>query len=184
MLLSRNWVTRFTRNGAGWPPSNPGGRTWRPTLSRDGVRLCFGSKPPWQKQRILEQDGYASRLEWLDDWRDARSDEFFVLGNRDETTGCQLCVATVADDGTLSLRLRMPDCVAGQHDKYLTIEGVRFAYRHEQVLVALDSNAEYARYRRGHGERAARAIALGQAISYRFKEGRRGWRVFATTQMM
>ena len=30
----------------------------------------------------------------------------------------------------------------------------------------------------------ARATELGQAISYRFKRDRKGWRVFATTQMM
>ena len=36
------------------------------------------------------------------DWQDARSDEFFVLGSRDETGGCQLCVSTVAEDGTLT----------------------------------------------------------------------------------
>ena len=107
-----------------------------------------------------------------------------MLGNRDETTGCQLCVATVADDGTLTPRLRIPDCLAGWHGRYLTIEGVRFAYRHEQVLAALCGSADFARCRREHGERAARAISLGQAISYRFKGGRRGWRVFATTQVM
>ena len=148
------------------------------------VRLCFGSKRLWQKQRHLGQNGYASHQEWLADWQDARSDESFVLGSRDETAGCQLCVATVSDDGTLTLRLRMPDCLAGQHGQYLTIEGVRFAYGHEQVLAALDSNAEYARYRREHGEKAARATKLGQAISYRFKRDGKGWRVFATTEMM
>ena len=93
-------------------------------------------------------------------------------------------MATVADDGTLTLRLRMPDCLASQHGKYLTIEGVQFVYGHEQVLAALDSNAEYARYRREHDEKAARATTLGQAISYRFKRDRKGWRVFATTSMM
>ena len=93
-------------------------------------------------------------------------------------------MATVADDGTLTLRLRMPDCLARQHGKYLTIEGVRFAYGHEQVLAALDSNTEYARCRREHGEKAARATTLGQAISYRFKRDEKGWRVFATTDMM
>ena len=148
------------------------------------VRLCFGSKRLWRKQRNLEANGYASHQEWLRDWRDARSDEFFVLGSRDETAGCQLCVATVADDGTLTLRLRMPDCLAGQHDKYLVIEGVWFAYGHEQVLAALQSNAEYSAYRRQHGEKAARATGLGQAVSYRFKRDARGWRVFVTTNMM
>ena len=46
------------------------------------------------------------------------------------------------------MRLRMPDRLAAQHGKYLTIEGVRFAYGHEQVLAALDINAEYTRHRR------------------------------------
>ena len=61
---------------------------------------------------------------------------------------------------------------------------MRFAYGHEQVLAALDSNAEYARFRREHGEKAARAGELGQAIGYRFKRDRKGWRVFATTRMI
>ena len=107
-----------------------------------------------------------------------------MLGSRDETAGCQLCVATVADDGTLTLRLRMPNCLAGQHDKHLLIEGVRFAYGHEQVLAALQGNADYAAYRREHGEKTARATELGQAISYRFKRDGKGWRVFVSTRMM
>ena len=61
---------------------------------------------------------------------------------------------------------------------------MRFAYRHEQVLAALASNAEYAAYRREHGEKTARATALGQAISYRFKWDGKGWRVFVSTEMM
>ena len=148
------------------------------------VRICFGSRRLWHKQHHLETNGYASHQEWKADWQDARSDEFFVLGSRDENGGCQLCVASVADDGSLTLRLRMPDCLVEQHGKYLTIQGVRFAYGHEQVLAALDSNAEYARYRREHGDKAARATGLGQAISYRFKRDKKGWRVFATTSMM
>ncbi len=153
-------------------------------IAEDRVRMRFGSNRLWRKQHHLEQNGYGSHETWLRDWRNARSDEFFVLGSRDETAGCQLCVATVADDGTLTLRLRMPDCLAPQHGKYLTIENVRFAYGHEQVLAALDSNTEFARYRREHGEKAARATALGQAISYRFKRDKKGWRVLATTDMM
>ena len=148
------------------------------------VSLCFGSKRLWRKQHHLEANGYASREEWLRDWRDARNDEFFVMGSRDETAGCQLCVASVADDGSLTLRLRMPDGLPEGHGKYLTMAGVWFAYGHEQVLAALQSNAEHAAYRRQHGEKAARATTLGQAISYRFKRDGKGWRVFATTNMM
>ena len=146
------------------------------------VRLCFGSRRLWRKQHHLEANGYGGHEEWRRDWQDARSNEFFVLGSRDETAGCQLCVATVADDGTLTLRLRMPDCLAEQHGKYLVMQGVRFAYGHEQVLAALQSNANYAAYRREHGEKAARATNLGQAISYRFKRDGKGWRVFVSTR--
>ena len=148
------------------------------------VRLCFGSKRLWRKQHHLEANGYTSHEEWLRDWRYARSNEFFVLGSRDETAGCQLCVASIAEDGSLTLRLRMPDCLAGQYGKYLKIGNVYFAHGHEQLLAALESNAEYARHRGEHGEKAARATELGQAISYRFKRDAKGWRVFATTGMM
>ena len=147
------------------------------------VRLCFGSKRLWRKQHHLEANGYTSHEEWLADWEDARNGEFFVLGSRDETGGCQLCVAEVADDGSLTLRVRMPDCLAEQHGKYLVIEGVRFTYGNEQVLAALGSNADYAQFRREHGEKAARVTELGQAVSHRFKRDARGWRVFATTEL-
>ena len=154
-------------------------RTVLETDVADGrVRLCFGSKKLWHN---LEANGYGSHEEWRADWRDARSDEFFVLGSRDETGGYQLCVASVADDGPLTLRLRMPDALAERHGKYLFIENVRFAYGHEQVLA---SNGAYAAYRREHGEKSARASDLGQAISYRFRRDHKGWRVFATTEMM
>ena len=81
-------------------------------------------------------------------------------------------------------RIPLHNSLAEQHGRYLIIEGVRFAYGHEQVLAALQGNAEYAQYRRQHGEQAARATELGQAISYRFKRDGRGWRVFAATRMM
>ena len=153
-------------------------------ISVGRVRLCFGSKRLWRKQHDLEVNGYGSHEEWLSDWRDSRSDEFFVLGSRDETAGCQLCVANVADDGALTLRLRMPDSLAERHGKYLLIENVRFAYGHDQVLAALQSNSEYVGYQRQHGEKEARSTELGQAISYRFKRDGRGWRVFVSTNMM
>ena len=148
------------------------------------IRLCFGSRRLWRKQHALGANGYSNHGEWLSDWRTARNDEFFVLGSRDETVGCQLCVATVDGDGSLTLRLRLPDALAGQHGKYLVIPGVRFRYGHEQVLAALECNAQYAAFRRQHGEQAARHSGLGQAISYRFKRDGKGWRVFVTTDMM
>ena len=152
-------------------------------LAAGRVRLCFGSKRLWRKQHRLAENGYGSHQEWLADWQEARRGEFFLLGSRDETGGCQLCVASIAGDGSLTLRLRMPDRLAERWGKYLVIEGVRFAYGHDQVLAALGSNGEYAAYRREHGEKAARATGLGQAVSYRFKRDRKGWQVFVTVDV-
>ena len=149
------------------------------------VRLCFGGRKLWRGQYNLEANGYGSHAEWLAGWRAARDGEFFVLGSRDETGGCQLCVAGIAGDGslTLRLRLRLPDCLAGKHGKYVVIEGVKFAYGHGQVLAAPQANLEFAECRRKHGDKAVRATSLGQAISYRFKRDEKGWRVFVTTDL-
>ena len=174
----------ITRNG-GWPICGTGCLHWKLTLLRAGCGCASGRSGCGVSSIIWRPtDGYASHEEWLRDWRDARSNEFFVLGSRDETAGCQLCVASVADNGTLTLRLRMPNCLAGEHDKYLVIEGVWFAYGHEQVLAALQSNAAHAACRRQHGDKAARESESGQATSYRFKRDGKGWRVFVTTNMM
>ena len=96
----------------------------------------------------------------------------------------QTATATIGDDGALTLRLRLPDCLAEEYGKCVVIPHVRFAYGHEQVLAALGSNAEYAAYRREHGDKAARATELGQAIRYRFKRDGKGWRMLVSTEMM
>ena len=127
------------------------------------IRLCFGSRRLWRKQYALESNGYSSHEEWRRDWREARSDEFFALGSKDETSGCQLCVATVQDDGKLTLRLRLPDALAERHGNYLVIEDIHFNHGHAQVLAALQGEDK-------------------RAVSYRFKRDRKGWRVFASVK--
>ena len=107
---------------------------------------------------MLGANRYSGCEEWLRDWQTARSDEFFALGSRDETASCQLCVA---DDGSLSLGLGLSDVLAGEHGKYLVIPGGRFRYGQEQGLATLESDAEYAAFRRKHGEKAGRRSVTG-----------------------
>ena len=136
----------------------------RSDISDGLVRLCFGSKKLWHKQYWLGANGYSDHDGWKREWRSARSDEFFVLGSKNESSGCQLCVATVRDDGLITLRLRLPDALTEEHGKYLVMEGIDFHNGHAQVLAALQG-----------GE--------GQAISYRFKRDGKSWRVFASTKL-
>ena len=144
------------------------------------VGICFGSKKLWRKQHHLEESGYGSREEWLRDWKEARSGEFFLMGSRDEPGGCQMCVAKVARDGSLTLSLRMPGRISGRYGVHVQVPGVRFKYGHDRVLAALGNNAEYRAFLDRHGEKAARLSGLGQPLSYRFKRDEKGWRVFVT----
>ena len=127
------------------------------------VRLCFGGKKLFRAQFHLENSGFASQQEWKECWKAKRSDEFFVLGSKDETAGNQTCTASVKDRG-LYLRLRLPVALEAKYGKYLDIENVAFTYGHEAVLASLN-----------HPD--------GQALSYRFKKDEKGWRVFVSTAL-
>lgn len=121
--------------------------------------VCFGSRKLFRSQFNEGQDFST----WKAAWQRARSNEFYVLGSHEETSGCQGCVATVQDDGSLSLRLRLPDSLASKHGKWIVINNVRFPYGHERIVNAL--------------------LVGDTPISYRFKVDEKGWRVFATVHV-
>ncbi|MGH8278445.1 MAG: IS200/IS605 family accessory protein TnpB-related protein, partial [Gammaproteobacteria bacterium] len=125
------------------------------------MRLCFGSRKLFRAQFALEDNGYASLDAWRDEWRAARSNQFFVIGSHEETSGCQGCVATRNADGSFDLRLRLPDALAQAHGKYVALHGIRFAYGRDRVDQALGKFA----------------------LSYRFLRDAKGWRVFATVKV-
>ena len=130
----------------------------RADLAAGLVRLCFGSRKRFRDQfnsADSEADGFQAA--WKNDWQTSRSDQFFLVGSKDETAGCQSCVATLQTDGRLSLRVRLPDSLG----KHLVLSDVQFQYGHQAVLESLKA---------------------GRAISYRFIQDERGWRVFASTE--
>jgi IS605 OrfB family transposase len=133
----------------------------------DRVRLCFGSKKLFRAQFHLEKNGYASHQDWRSDWELARSNQFFVIGSKDETGGCHGCLATVAEDGSITLRLRLPNSSSA---KYTVITGLRFGYGHEQIVAAIGRNLSDNK-------------SDWQAINYRFVRDNKGWRVFITISL-
>ena len=66
------------------------------------VRLCFGSRKRFRDQFNAHE---LSLAEWKADWQASRSDQFFLVGSKDETAGCQSCVATIQADQRLTLRV-------------------------------------------------------------------------------
>ena len=122
------------------------------------VRLCFGSRKLFNQQFHPEKSGFSSHSEWQSAWRSARNNQFYVLGSKDGTGGCQGCVATKTKTG-YQLRLRLPDALTGD-SKFV------------EIPMTLKYGAEV----------LDAALAGEQAISYRFLRDVRGWRVFLTTE--
>ena len=148
------------------------------------VSVAFGSGKLWRERNHLESNGHASHQQWLAEWRAARDSEFFVMGEKGELGGCQLCVATVADDGSISLRLRLPYGLEPEYGKYLSMAGLRFKYGHDEIVAAIMRNADYWQCRLEQGEKAAREQGLGQPLSFRFKRDGKGWRVLVSTDVI
>jgi IS605 OrfB family transposase len=119
-------------------------------------RLCFGSRKLLNAQHHLGENGFVSHADWRDAWDAKRSSQFFVLGSKDESAGCQGCVLTHVEGDSFVARLRLNGSI-----RRVVSFAVRFAYGAEHL---------------------AEALRLKQAISYRFLRDAKGWRIFATTK--
>ena len=144
------------------------------------ISLCFGSKKLFSAQFHKEANGYKSHEEWKNDWRQARASEIFILGSKDETSGNQSCTALIAQDGSISLRVRLPNALTPQFGKYLYLSNIQFAYGHDVVVAAIrdcELRQKLASVRdpsyKNHG----------QAITVRFKKDSKGWRIFVSTSI-
>ena len=126
------------------------------------VRICFGRRKLFRAQFDLEANGYTSLDEWRADWQRARSSQFFVIGSKDETGGCQGCVGEYLGGQRFALRLRLPPALCPSGEKYQRLE-IDLPYGTDQLVAAL---------------------TLEQAVSYRFQRDAKGWRVFVTTQAL
>ncbi|MEN8217574.1 MAG: IS200/IS605 family accessory protein TnpB-related protein, partial [Pseudomonadota bacterium] len=129
------------------------------------VRICFGSKKLFNAQFYLKANGYENFEQWKSDWQKARSNQFILVGSKDETAGNQLCTAKRQKDGTLTLRVRMPDALVPKHGKYVEIPSVRFEYGQEVIEAALNDN-EARRLLKNLKRQSHKSY--GQAITYRF----------------
>lgn len=140
------------------------------------VRIAFGSKRLFRARFDLKAAGFGDHEQWRAAWKRARSNQFMVLGSKDETGGCQGCTATVKENGALSLRLRLPDALATS-GKYVDLHGVRFAYGHENILAALACGRVIERM---NAAGKPTKIRNGKALTYRFVRDDKGWRVFVS----
>ncbi|NJD37449.1 MAG: IS200/IS605 family element transposase accessory protein TnpB [Geobacter sp.] len=120
--------------------------------------ICFGSRRLFRAQFNLRENGYAHHGDWKRDWESKRSSQFYVLGSKDETSGCQGCVISANLDGSFNLRLRS----LSKEAQYVELRNIRIPYGQDVIRQAMRNP---------------------QAISYRFLRDDKGWRVFITTSL-
>ena len=158
--------------------------------------ICMGSRRLFKQQFNLEENGLADHAEWLHLWRRERSSQFFVVGSKDETSGCQGCVIIPQADGLYSLKIRLPDALHDVYGEYCYLTDVAFGHDQHWLDEAIASNrmrktaqAEYNALAKdpefvGPLDKSSRHLEMyGQAISYRFvRDEKRGWRVLVTTE--
>lgn len=134
--------------------------------------FCFGSRKLFQAQFHLEKSGFKDHAEWQARWRGKRSNSFFLMGSKDETGGNQSCTAIIAEEGSIVLRLRLPF-----EEKYLLLEGIRFAHGHEEICRAI-RECTLRKELQAQGDLSYKE--RGQAISYRFLRDDKGYRIYIT----
>jgi IS605 OrfB family transposase len=135
------------------------------------IRICFGSKKLFHKPFYLEENGYSSVEEWKQDWIEARSTQFLVVGSKDETFGNQTAVYDLQNN----LRLRVADHFISKYGKYITFTNVTFPYGQKQLEQAKEVY---------HGfTSGGKPQKYYQSITYRFIKKEKGWYLNATTKV-
>ncbi|MHB1641152.1 MAG: hypothetical protein ACYCS8_00650 [Acidithiobacillus sp.] len=147
--------------------------------------ICFGGRKLFHSQFHLEENGYKDHAEWMAEWTFARASQFFVLGSKDETTGCQGCVARVQEDGSFLLDVRLP----GDSEKCVTIGPLRFPYGDEKLRAALSLHAGLSKTKLPKitkqskaGKPYSRFVYPKDlsALSWRFQRDEKGWRILVS----
>lgn len=167
-------------------------------LTSEQALVCFGSKKLFRQQFTLKANGYVHHSQWRKDWREARSNQFFVLGSSDEAGGCQGCTLLPGDDGSWILRLRLPPALTGEFGQYVYLTDITVNYQghllEEAVARQRLRQEKVVQYRQDKKAgilplnkennpltEATYVGKIGQSLSYRFKRDKKGWRVLIST---
>lgn len=97
--------------------------------------VTFGSSRLFEKQYRLEKNGYSSHEEWLQDWRDTRSNRSFFVSSKNFASGNQL-VRYDAQNQTLTITVS--PCLRAKYGETVTLHDIAFARGQEWLLAAIE----------------------------------------------
>ena len=140
-------------------------------LQNKPIKLCFGTKKLFLAQYHLEENGYASRDEWLADWRAARGGNFMMVGAKTYACGNQLCRLTSNGE----LKITVPRCLLKQFGSHVDCDEIKFRYGQEFIDIALTP----ARHKRGNSYRNG----TEKAVTHRFVRKNDKWYLHTTVEL-
>ncbi|MBO3463387.1 IS200/IS605 family accessory protein TnpB-related protein [Aetokthonos hydrillicola Thurmond2011] len=97
------------------------------------LSVVLGTSKLFEKQYRLEQNGYKSHEEWLEDWRDARSNRSFFIGSKNFASGNQL---VRYDAQTKTLTITVSPCLREKYGDSATLHNISFPRGQEWLLEA------------------------------------------------
>lgn len=104
--------------------------------------VVFGSKALLRKRPGIHPNDIAGLAQWRTTWDKARSAQFLCIGSKNETAGCQTCVATYCTDDVIDLRLRLPPALTAE-GKHLRVEGISLPnFGRKEILAALKAHCD------------------------------------------
>jgi len=149
------------------------------------VRITFGSKKLFRTQFNLAANGYQNFQEWKAVWDSTRNQSFFIIGSKDESSGNQLCNATINARGNINLRLRLPDALVKDDIRHLYFKNIKFSHGHQHILASIVANQERKTRRKLETKLRKQGLLskeehkeMGTSISYVFKKSKKSkWNV-------
>jgi IS605 OrfB family transposase len=142
--------------------------------AKTNTSLCFGSKKLFNVQHHLEENGYATHEEWLEDWRSARTSSFMMVGSKIYQGGNQLCRLTPEGN----LRITVPLALREQFGDFVFCAGVQFRYGQEWINAALEPKSYISK-----GKKKSSRIGSTAPVTHRFCKKDDRWYIHTTVEL-
>lgn len=152
-------------------------RYWECIQESGHFSVCFGSKKLFKAQHNLEENGYKSHQEWLENWRSARDNHVFYEGSKRFNNGNLLCRLTV--DGELTITV--PPCLQKFFGTHVSCGGVLFRYGQEYINHALTPK-RYENVNQKTGKTSSR-IGTVAPLTHHFIKKDDQWYIHTTVEL-
>lgn len=103
------------------------------------LHICWGSKKLFKAQYNLEENGYASHEEWLEDWRLKRGGNFYSVGKGSVAGNNPVTKIHHKADDIFTVTMTVPRCYQEIYGQKITLEFEITKQRKHDLLYALES---------------------------------------------